>query len=63
MSDAEAETQLKNPQFEHLLARGGILTMLDDAGHSLLALLERDDHDRGCGVNHHVFPFRGESRS
>jgi hypothetical protein len=24
---------LKNPQFEHLLAGGGILAMLDDAGH------------------------------
>jgi hypothetical protein len=24
---------LKNPQFEQLLVRGGILTMLDDAGH------------------------------
>jgi hypothetical protein len=32
--------------------------MLDDAGHSLLALLERDDHDRGYGVNHHVFSFQ-----
>jgi hypothetical protein len=49
---------LKNPQFEHLLVGGGILTMLDDAGRSLLALLEHDDHDRGCGVNHHVFSFQ-----
>ena len=28
-----AVTQLENPQFEQLLVRGGILTMLDDAGH------------------------------
>jgi hypothetical protein len=28
-------TQLKNPQFEQLLARGGILTVLDDAGHGV----------------------------
>jgi hypothetical protein len=53
-----AVSQLENPQFEHFLAWGGILTMLDDAGHSLLALLERDDHDRGCDVNHHVFSFQ-----
>jgi hypothetical protein len=58
-----AVSQLKNPQFEHRLVRGGILMMLDDAGHSLLALLEHDDHDRGCGVNHQAFPFRRESRS
>jgi hypothetical protein len=53
-----AVSQLKNPQFEHLLARGGVLTILGDAGHSLLALLEREDHDRACRVNHHVFSFQ-----
>jgi hypothetical protein len=52
----DAGAQLKNPQFEQLLVRGGILTMLDDAGHgAVIYEWSRNRRTaRRCGVRNHV---------